>query len=82
VAFDRWTRHRFHTAMEGVCPNCACETVVERLDGPGTTHPATDRRCLNCSDEARVPLFGHVTCHPAVVSFRHERGIDVASLPY
>jgi len=80
--FDTWTRNRFHLAMEGVCPNCACEMTVELLSDPGEGRPSTDHRCRNCKYEARVPLFGHVIRHPAVVSFFYERGTDVANLPY
>lgn len=82
VAFDKWTRNRFHLAMEGICPNCACEMTVENLDGPDGEHPSTKHQCQNCKYEARVPLFGHVIRHPAVVSFFYEHGIDIANLPY
>jgi DNA-directed RNA polymerase subunit RPC12/RpoP len=82
AAFDTWTRARFHLAMEGVCPNCACVMAVERPDGSEAGRLATDHRCRNCRYEARVPLFGHVIRHPAVVSLFYEHGIDVAHLPY
>lgn len=81
-AFDRWTRNRFHLAMEGICPNCACEMAVKNFDDPEEGGPATNHRCRNCKYEARVPLFGHVIRHPAVVSFFYEYGIDIANLPY
>lgn len=81
-AFDKWTRNRFHLAMEGICPNCACEMVVEPLEDTGEGRLSTDHRCRNCKYEARVPLFGHVIRHPAVVSFFYERDVDVATLPY
>jgi hypothetical protein len=82
AVFDTWTRHRFHLAMEGVCPSCASEMTVEKLDDPDDAAPSTDHRCRNCTYEARVPLFGHVIRHPAVVSFFHERGTDIANAPY
>jgi hypothetical protein len=81
AVFDTWTRSRFHLAMEGICPNCACEMTVERLD-TSEARPSTDHRCRNCKYQARVPLFGHVIRHPAVVSFFYERGVDIANLPY
>jgi hypothetical protein len=68
--------------MEGVCPSCASEMTVEKLDDPDDAAPSTDHRCRNCTYEARVPLFGHVIRHPAVVSFFHERGTDIANAPY
>lgn len=82
ITFDRRTRSRFRLAMDGICPNCAGEMSTEL---PGTD-PRGDRstthRCRNCKYEARVPLFGHATRHPAVVSFYYERGVDVTDLPY
>jgi len=81
AAFDEWTRNRFHLAMDGICPNCAAEmaseTDVNADEGISTAH-----RCGNCTYEARVPLFGHVIRHPAVVSFYYERGVDVTDMPY
>jgi hypothetical protein len=82
MAFDRWTRNRFYLAMDGVCPNCAGEMAVVVSEDADEGGPATDHRCQNCRYEARVPLFGHVIRHPAVVSFFYERGIDVTDLPY
>lgn len=79
VAFDRWTRNRFYLAMDGVCPNCAGEMSTEIRDDADL---ATDHRCRNCKYEARVPLFGHVIRHPAVVSFFDDRGVDVTDMPY
>lgn len=82
--FDRWTRNRFRLAMDGICPNCAAEMSTEILDpGPEADDGiATNHRCTNCSYEARVPLFGHVLYHPAVVSFYYERGVDVVGMAY
>jgi ssDNA-binding Zn-finger/Zn-ribbon topoisomerase 1 len=82
MVFDTWTRTRFHLAMEGICPSCACEMTVENLNNLEEVRPSTDHRCQNCKYEARVPLFGHVIRHPAVVSFFYERGTDIANLPY
>jgi DNA-binding transcriptional ArsR family regulator/transcription elongation factor Elf1 len=81
AAFDQWTRNRFFLALDGVCPNCASETSTEILDDPAG-NPSTNHRCGNCRYEARVPLFGHVIRHPAVVSFYYERDVDVLDAPY
>lgn len=81
-AFDKWTRNRFHLAMAGICPNCACEMVCENPEGSDEGRPSTTHRCRNCKYEARVPLFGHVIQHPAVVSFFYERDVDITGLPY
>lgn len=80
AAFDRWTQRRFQLAMDGVCPNCAGRMAVDR---PGPDDElSTLHRCVNCKYEARIPLFGHVIHHPAVVSFFHERRVDIGSMPY
>ena len=86
-AFDRWTQHRFRLAMDGVCPNCASDMAVERIvegdpDEADGVSIASTYRCGTCKYEARVPLFGHVLGHPAVIAFFHEGGVDVTSLPY
>lgn len=93
-ALDRWTRARFGLAMEGICPNCASEVTTEILDhDTGSVEDGDDdgdadsdltilHRCEHCKYEARVPLFGHVMTHPAVVSFYDEAGVDVTSMPY
>jgi hypothetical protein len=82
--FDRWTQVRFSLAIDGVCPNCACEMRMEILDSAGESADdiATMHRCANCKYEARVPLFGHVVSHPATISFFYDRGVDVTEMPY
>ena len=82
--FDRWTQVRFGLAMDGICPNCACEMTMEILDsvGEGADDIVTMHRCENCKYEARVPLFGHVVSHPATISFFYDRGVDVTEMPY
>jgi predicted RNA-binding Zn-ribbon protein involved in translation (DUF1610 family) len=86
LAFDRWTQRRFQLAMDGVCPNCAAavETVtrIEGDEGDDTGGLASHHRCVNSDYEARIPLYGHLLEHPAVVSFYHERGVDVTSLAF
>lgn len=83
-AFDRWTQHRFRLAMERVCPNCASGMEVSRVSNSADVEVsiAGQFRCETCKYEARVPLFGFVIGHPAVVAFFYEDGIDVTSLPY
>ncbi|WP_152040388.1 DUF7351 domain-containing protein [Salinigranum salinum] len=82
--FDRWTRSRFGLAMDGICPNCACEMTMDVLNQgtEGADDVATIHRCENCKYEARVPLFGHVVSHPATISFFYDGGVDVTELPY
>ncbi len=82
--FDHWTQSRFGLAMDGICPNCACEMSMEILDQSidGADDIATMHHCENCKYEARVPLFGHVVSHPATISFFYDKGVDVTELPY
>jgi DNA-directed RNA polymerase subunit M/transcription elongation factor TFIIS len=82
--FDRWTQSRFGLAMDGICPNCACEMTMDVLNqgAEGADDIATIHRCENCKYEARVPLFGHVVSHPATISFFYDGGVDVTELPY
>lgn len=83
-AFDRWTQHRFRLAMDNVCPNCASSMELRRISEStdGEDSIAGQFRCETCKYEARVPLFGFVIGHPAVIAFFYEDGIDVTSLPY
>jgi hypothetical protein len=96
TAFDRWTRHRFRLAMDGVCPSCAGKTATSLVEGGERVEEAEDdgdaevtgdgvatvHRCGTCKYEARVPLLGHVARHPAVVSLFYDAGVDVTDLPY
>ena len=82
--FDRWTQRRFRLAMDGICPSCAGGMETRRVGNEADGEPdvASHHRCSNCGYEARVPLFGHILDHPAVISFYHERGLDVTDQPY
>lgn len=83
-AFDRWTQRRFRLAMDGVCPSCAAPMETTRVGGSPADKDdiASLHRCSNCRYEARVPLFGHILEHPAVISFYHDRGVDIMDQPY
>lgn len=81
TAFDRWTRTRFRLAMDGICPCCAAATS-STVFTDDTEAPVSLHRCPNCQYEARVPLFGHVLDHPAVVARYYEADIDVSRTPY
>ncbi len=81
MAFDRWTQSRFRLAMDGICPTCAAAMTTEVLDHDSDA-PASLHRCSNCKYEARVPLFGHVFRHPAVVAEYYDAGVDITGLPY
>lgn len=83
-AFDRWTQRRFRLAMDGVCPSCAARMETTPVGGPSDSSGdiASLHRCSNCRYEARVPLFGHVLEHPAVISFYHDKGVDILGKPY
>lgn len=81
VAFDRWTQSRFKLAMDGICPTCAAPMGTEIFDDDPDAI-ASLHRCSNCRYEARVPLFGHVLDHPAVVAEYYEAGVDITRLPF
>lgn len=83
-AFDRWTQHRFRMAIDGICPSCASGMSVHLPHPPANSDGERSvlHRCENCEYEARVPLFGHVIQHPAVVSVYYESGLDVTAMPY
>lgn len=82
--FDGWTQVRFGLAMDGICPNCACEmgTEIPHSDAEEASDAATLHRSENCKYDTRVPLFGHVVSHPATIPFFYERGVDVTEMPY
>lgn len=84
VAFDRWTKRRFQLAMDGICPSCAAdmETAVGQPTDGEEHSMASRHSCPNCKYEARVPLFGHVLTHPAVVAFYDAHGVNLNELPY
>lgn len=83
-AFDRWTQHRFRLAMDGVCPSCAAPMETTRVGHSTASEEgvASLHQCSNCKYEARIPLFGHILDHPAVISFFHDRDVDIVGEPY
>ena len=81
TAFDRWTQSRFRLAMDGICPSCAASMTTTLLD-QDPRELASHYRCPNCKYEARVPLFGHVLFHPAVIAAFDDAGTDITRLPY
>lgn len=87
-ALDRWVRIRSLLMVEGVCPDCAGRPETTLFQ----TRPAQDgslsylrarHACGNCAYECDVPVWLHVLLarHSAVVSFYHERGVDLGRAP-
>ena len=75
-------RTRIQRLTEGFCPLCSgqLESTVAAFDAEAEAmgDPAADvlDGCRTCGFSAHSVLSLHVTDHPAVVSFLHERGVD------
>ncbi len=96
-AFDRLHRHRVALMTRGSCPECggASRARVEYADAggeggeAGSDGPESDDArpvrlaldCGACGYALRCPVTLAVLDHPAVVSFYHDRGVDVRDRP-
>lgn len=84
-AFDRWTRRLVRLLGDGVCPWCA-STVTHELSTDSTDGSPRSVRithaCDCCGGFLRTTVGENVVDHPAVVSFFHERGVDITEIPH
>jgi transcription elongation factor Elf1/DNA-binding transcriptional ArsR family regulator len=89
AALDRLYRHRVALMTAGSCPECGgASTASVEYAYPDDSNP--DKKgertqlhldCTACGNTLRCPVTFAVLDHPAVVSFYHERGIDVRKRP-
>lgn len=87
-AFDQWGRHNILLFNRGICKWCAGPMPGEfrRVSRSGLTGERefavyVARQCENCRGFMLTTPGENVLYHPAVVSFFHERGVDVTSRP-
>jgi DNA-binding transcriptional ArsR family regulator/uncharacterized Zn finger protein len=86
---DQYNRHRYLAATHGVCPVCASELSLEfvrgeELDAEGADrHEAFVRRhCSHCGRTQYLPVGMTLLYHPVVVSFYHDHGRDLTTVPH
>jgi hypothetical protein len=70
------TNRLIELARRGICPNCYDAIVVEPTEVEEGTVLFRDA-CDRCRATIAVPAGLFVGMHPAVVSFYHERGVDL-----
>lgn len=90
--FDRRTRFVWSLALDGVCPICCGRIAREFTTEADTALEAIDRydeffaadhdvvafvECQRCSYYSYLPVGARLLCHPGVVGFLYEGGIDV-----
>lgn len=80
AAFDRYTMGTVVRAAENVCPWCAAP-LTATLESGTDGWPAVDyvirRECCHCHGWIYTRVHDLVRLHPAVISFYHERGVDI-----
>lgn len=88
---DQYNRHLYLAATHGVCPVCASELSLGFVPGAemdlneeGTErHEAFVRRhCSHCGRTQYLPVGMTLLYHPVVVSFYHDHGRDVTTVPH
>lgn len=85
TVFDQRLRRMNALVHRGICPNCACSTersvVPDAEPEPGLPF-VFFHRCSHCRMERyTVPATGLLE-HPRVVSFYHDRGVDLFAVPH
>jgi transcription elongation factor Elf1 len=89
AALDRLYRHRVALMTAGSCPECGgASTASVEYAYPDDIDPDQNGEraqlhldCTACGYTLRCPVTFAVLDHPAVVSFYHERGIDMRERP-
>jgi hypothetical protein len=80
AAFDRYTMGTVLRAAENVCPWCA-SPLAASLEPSHESWPAVDwvirRECDHCRGWIYTRVYDLLRLHPAVISFYHDRGVDV-----
>src|SRR6056297_1932154 len=83
-AFDQYVRHNLLLMSRDICMWCAGPMPAEvrlredrRLTGDVESTAYVARSCENCQGFMWTTPGENVLYHPAVVSFFHERGVDV-----
>jgi len=80
--FDQWVRHHVLLMNRGVCVWCAGPMPGElRYREDDDEIPYVTRNCEHCGGFMWTTPGEVILNHPAVVSFFHERGVDVTSRP-
>lgn len=96
-AFDRRTRTVISQAVGGVCPWCSGPMTTELHFGDADDGAEAEAKteaydclpaghhvkhgCARCEGGLMTTVGEVLLTHPAVVSFYHERGVDVGSVP-
>lgn len=84
----RYNRHVRFAFADGICPYCANDVDATFQTAAGTGYPRSDLRavvvsrgCTHCGNMDNLTLGELLLRDPELVSFCHERGLDVARTP-
>lgn len=84
----RYNRHVRYAFADGVCPYCAHDVPAKMRTATETGYPRSDRRkvivtrqCDHCGNMDNLTVGELLLRDPELVSFCHQRGLDVANTP-
>lgn len=85
---EGYNHHVRQSFVRGICPTCVNGLDVRFLDPDGTGFGESTRRdvyvyrdCDHCGNHTYMSVGSALLHHPAVISFCHERGLDVTTTP-
>ena len=85
AVFDQRLRRMNGLVHRGICPNCTCSmdrSVVDEAEPEPGLPFVFFHECRHCFMELyTVPATGLLE-HPAVISFYHDRGLDLFTIPH
>lgn len=83
--FDQRLRRMNGLAHRGICPNCTCSmdcSVAADVEPESSLPFVFFHRCRHCRMELYTVPATSLLEHPAVISFYHDRGLDLFSTPH
>lgn len=85
LAFEHHLRRMNSLVDRGICPNCLA-TMERTVIPDAEPEPGLPFVFFNCCEHCEMSVYTvpatRLLDHPAVVSFYHEQGIDLGSLPH
>ncbi|MFC6730979.1 helix-turn-helix transcriptional regulator [Haladaptatus sp. DYSN1] len=85
AGYNRWVRHLYGLAANGVCPECGSSMGSKIVDGEHCLPEleiAVSHRCVQCDASAIAAVGMTLLDQPDVVSFYRDHGIDLRTIPY
>ncbi|WP_332897260.1 ArsR/SmtB family transcription factor [Haladaptatus sp. CMSO5] len=84
-SYNRWVRHLYSLAADGVCPECGSQMKSKLVDGQQCLPElqiAVGHECVQCQSHVTAAIGMNLLYQPDVVSFYRDHDIDLGNVPY